>query len=83
MLELQRRLEKIESKVGRNAIEGARNLVNFYQGIGLIEPDEDMEKLVAEYARTGTTLSSIIDNLAGTSLGPPSLRRVPAQSGKP
>jgi len=72
---LKRRLQKIEAKIGEGATEGARAFCNFARELGVIGPDEDMEEHVADCVSRGVTLKGLLDEIDGTSLGPPSLRK--------
>ena len=72
---LKSRLQKIEAKIGQGATEGARAFCNFARELGVIGPDEDMGKHVEECVRQGITLKGLLDEIDGTSIGPPSLRK--------
>ena len=71
MKEFHRRLQKLETQVGHDNIEGARALVSLGRDVGLIGPDEDTEKLVADFANQGLSLVAILKEIDGQTIGLP------------
>ncbi|MCK9276383.1 MAG: hypothetical protein M0P57_14995 [Syntrophales bacterium] len=77
-MNLKRRLEKLEGKIGSDLISGARALVHLEVFVtGELPEDTDIEAMTAKYAREGKTLKKLLDEIDGTSLGLPSERYNP------
>ncbi|MCX5829203.1 MAG: hypothetical protein NTV58_14545 [Deltaproteobacteria bacterium] len=72
---IESRIRKVESAIGQESREaGARDLVSFGREVGLIGPNEDTAQMVEDFIRTGFSVKSLLRDIDGLTLGPPSLR---------
>ena len=72
MTSTERRITQLEKAAGTNSMDEYRRTVMCLLEIGAIDPPEDIEALVRQYAAKGRTLQVILDGIDGTSRGLPS-----------
>jgi len=74
-MSLGKRVERIEAALGRdNAEKGAREVLSFMREIGGIDEHVDTGKMISEFARQGVNMRSLLKEIDGQTIGPPSLR---------
>ena len=74
MTSTERRITQLEKAAGTNSMDEYRRTVMCLLEIGAIDPPEDIEALVRQYAAEGRTLQAILDGIDGTSRGLPDQR---------
>jgi hypothetical protein len=68
----ERRITQLEKAAGTGSMDEYRRTLMCLLEIGAIDPPEDIDALVRQYAAEGQTLKAILDGIDGTSRGLPS-----------